>query len=77
MGLSGSEFAFHVGELVPSQAALPVTLPCHSLLSMTHGWPDGIAFPRGAELSMHMEMVWVEGRRKGFREAKAHPSRKI
>lgn len=77
MGLSGREFAFHVGELVQSQAALPVTLSCHSLLSMTCAWMDGIVFPRGAELNMHMEMVLVVGRRKGFREKKAYPSRKI
>lgn len=76
MGLSGSEFAFHVGELVQSQAVLPVTLPCHSLLSMTCAWLDGFVFPRGAELNMHMEMALVMGRRKGFREKKAPPVKK-
>jgi hypothetical protein len=38
---------------------------------------DGIVFPWGAEINMHMEMVLVVGRRKGFREKKAHPSRQI
>lgn len=58
MGLSGSEFVFHVGQLVQSQAALPATLPCHSVLSMACAWLDGIVFPQGAGLNMHMEMVF-------------------
>lgn len=61
MGLNGSEFAFHVGELVQSQAALPVTLPCHSLLSMTCVWMDSAVFPQEAELNMHMETVLMVG----------------
>lgn len=48
VGLSGSEPAFHAGGLVQSQAALPVTLPCRSLLSMTCAWKDVIVLPHGS-----------------------------
>lgn len=76
MGLSGSEFAFHVGGLVRSQAALPVTLPCRSLLSMTCAWMDGIVFPWGAGLNMYMEMALVVGRRKRFGRKESSTTRK-
>lgn len=40
VGLSGSELAFHVGELAELQAALQMTLSCCFLLSVTCVW-DG------------------------------------